>query len=72
MNMTRRILAVSAALTAGLFLTGCDDPENEDTQGPAETSIQQDEEGADDRGEDGEGGSGQGGEDGGEQGGDDD
>jgi hypothetical protein len=68
MNTTRRILAVSAALTAGLFLTGCDDPENEDTQGPAGTSIQQDEEGADDRGEDGEGG----GEEGGEQGGDDD
>jgi hypothetical protein len=47
MNTKRRIAAASLALVAGVFLTGCDDPENEDTQDPSETSIQQDENGDD-------------------------
>jgi hypothetical protein len=47
MNTKRRITAAALALVAGLFLTGCDDTENEDTQDPSETSIQQDENGGD-------------------------
>jgi hypothetical protein len=47
MDTTRRITAAAIALAAGLFLTGCDDPEKEDTGDPAETSIQQDEDGGD-------------------------
>ncbi|MCY1158821.1 MAG: hypothetical protein MOP51_1845 [Citricoccus sp.] len=63
MTVNRRILAVSLALAAGLFLTGCDDPEDEDTQDPAETSIQQDQEGEGDGVEDDEQGGEQGAED---------
>lgn len=68
MNMNRRILTVSVTLAAGLFLTGCDDPENEDTLDPAETSIQQDQEGDGDGAQDDD----QGGDQDGEQGGGDD
>lgn len=42
MTANKRILAASLALITGLALTGCDDPQEEDSPGPAENSVQQD------------------------------